>query len=147
MLKNQGTLYKEGKMKTVSTILIFAVLIIFASGVQADTSKQKGLHDMHMIMQFMDHGLCSALEGANLQMLGQMGESKILDKDAIVHGTIMVNDGKAMIKEMLEGKAMRTLYKEGGFDKKIMDDLHKLGEKMLEVIEQVEKLHKRVYKQ
>jgi len=134
-------------MKIISTILIFTVFVIFASGVHADTTKQKGLHDMHMIMQFMDHGLCVALEGANMQMLGQMGMAKTLDKDAIVHGTSMVKDGKAMIKEMLEGKAMRTLYKEGGFDKKIMDDLHKLGEKMIEVIKQIEKLHESVFNQ
>jgi hypothetical protein len=58
----------------------------------------------------------------------------------------MVNDGKGMIKEMLEGKAMQEIYKEGSYDKKIMDDLHTLGYKMIEVIEQVEKLHKRVLK-
>ncbi len=133
-------------MKTLTATLILAVVIFFASGLQAEKVTEKGLHDMHLMMQFMDHGLCSALEGANLQMLGQMGMSKTLDKDAIIHGTIMVKDGKAMIKEMLEGKAMRTLYKEGGFDKKIMDALHELGEKMLEVIEQVEKLHKSVNK-
>lgn len=133
-------------MKTFALTLIFAVVILFSPIVQAEKPSKKGLHDMHLMMQFMDHGLCVALEGANMQMLGQMGMSKKLDRDAIVHGTIMVKDGKAMIKEMLEGKAMRELYKKGGFDKKIMDDLHKLGEKMLEVIEQVEKLHESVNK-
>jgi hypothetical protein len=133
-------------MKTVAIILIFAAAISFASGVQSAQPEQKGLHDMHMMMEFMDHGLCVALKGANMQMLGQMGMSEKLDKDAIVHGTIMVKDGKAMIKEMLEGKAMRELYQEGKFDKKVMDNLHKLGEKMLEVIEQVEKLHENLYK-
>lgn len=133
-------------MKTTVISLIFAVIILFASGVQAENLKQKGLHDMHMMMQFMDHGLCVALEGANMQMLGQMGMSEKLDQDAIVHGAIMVKDGKAMIEEMLEGKAMSELYKEGSYDKKVMDNLHRLGEKMLEVIEQVEKLHENLYK-
>lgn len=128
-------------------VLILATIPFSPSITLADEPVKKGIHDMHMMMQFMDQALCSALEGANLQMLGQMGMSEKLDKDAIVHGTIMVNDGKAMIKEMLEGKAMRELYNEGGFDKAVMDDLHKLGEKMLEVIEQVEKLHKDVFKQ
>jgi hypothetical protein len=136
-------------MKTLISTLIFAIVMFFASGVQAEKEKpvKKGLHDMHMMMEFMDHGLCVALEGANLQMLGQTGMSEKLDRDAIVHGTIMVKDGKAMIKEMLEGKAMKELYKEGGFDKKIMDDLHELGEKMLKVIEQVEKIHEGAFKQ
>jgi hypothetical protein len=59
----------------------------------------------------------------------------------------MVKDGKAMIKEMLEGKAMRELYKEGVFDQKLMDDLHKLGEKMLEVIALAQKIHGNAIKQ
>lgn len=132
-------------MKTLA--LVFVVLVFFVSVVHAENPKQKGLHDMHMMMEFMDHGLCTALKGANMQMLGQMGMSEKLDKDAIVHGTIMVKDGKAMIKEMLEGEAMRKLYKEGGFDQKIMDDLHELGNRMLKVIEQVEKLHEGAIKQ
>lgn len=134
-------------MKALTITLILTLAVLLSPVVQAEKPAEKSLHDMHLIMEFMDHGLCSALEGANLQMLGQMGMSEKLDKDAIVHGTIMVNDGKAMIKEMLEGEAMRELYKEGGFDKKVMDDLHKLGEKMLEVIEQVEKVHESVNKQ
>jgi hypothetical protein len=134
-------------MKTLVASLVITIFISFAFSVQAEKPVEKGLHDVHLMMEFMDHGLCVALEGANMQMLGQMGMSEKLDKDAIVHGTIMVNDGKALIKEMLEGKAMRKLYEEGGFDKKIMDNLHKLGEKMLEVIEQVEKLHESVSKQ
>jgi hypothetical protein len=112
----------------------------------AEKPEQKSIHDLHMIMNFMNHGLRVALEGSDWQMLGQLGLSEKLDKDAIVHGTIMVNDGKGMIKEMLEGKAMQEIYKEGSYDKKIMDDLHTLGDKMIEVIEQVEKLHKRVLK-
>jgi hypothetical protein len=128
-------------MKAITITLVFAFLILFASGVQADNPKEKALHDMHMIMQFMDHGLGVALEGANLKMLGQMKVSEKMNKDTLVHSTIMIKDGKAMIKEMLEGKAMRELYQEGNFDKKLMDDLHSLGEKMLEVIEQMEKIH------
>ncbi len=132
-------------MKTLAVILILAVGIFLSSTVQA--VEQKGIHDMHAMMQMMDNGLCKALEGANLQMLGQMGMSEKLDKDLMVRGTNMIKDGKAQIKDILEGEAMKALYKEGGFDKKVMDDLHKLGEKMLKVIEQVEKLHEGVNKQ
>lgn len=134
-------------MKTFTVIVVSVAALLFSFAAQAETVKQKGLHDMHMIMRLMDHGMCSALEGSDLQMLGEMGMSEKLNKDAIVHGSIMIKDGKAMIKEMLEGKAMQELYKEGGFDKKIMDDLHDLGEKMIKVIEQIEKLHKSAIKQ
>jgi hypothetical protein len=134
-------------MKAFVSFLFFVSIILLSSGIQADNPKEKALHDMHMMMRFMDHGLCVALEGADLQMLGQMGMSDKLDREAIVHGAIMVKDGKVMIKEMLEGKAMRELYQEGNFDKKVMDDLHKLGEKMIEVIEKVEKIHESALKQ
>jgi hypothetical protein len=134
-------------MKNLISTLILAVVVFFSFSAGAETVKQKGLHNMHMIMRFMDHGLYSALEGADLQMLGQMGMSEKLNKDAIVHGTIMIKDGKAMIREMLEGKAMQELYHEGGFDKKLMDELHDLGEKMIKVMEQIEKLHENAFKQ
>jgi len=134
-------------MKTLIISIISAVAILFSFSAQAETVKQKGLHDMHMMMRFMDHGLCSALRGADLQMLGQMGMSEKLDKDAIVHGTIMIKDGKAMIKEMLEGKAMQDLYHEGNFDQKFMDELHDLGERMIKVIDDIEKLHESAFKQ
>lgn len=134
-------------MKTLTVTIILAVALLFSFAAQAETVKQKGLHDMHMMMRLMDHGMCVALEGADLQMLGQMGMSEKMDKDAIVHGTIMIKDGKAMIREMLDGKAMIALYQEGGFDKKIMDELHDLGEKMIKVIEQLEKLHESAFKQ
>jgi hypothetical protein len=134
-------------MKTLTITVISAIAILFSFAAQAETVKQKGLHDMHMMMRFMDHGLCSALEGADMQMLGQMGMSEKLDRDAIVHGTIMIKDGKAMIKEMLEGKAMQDLYHEGGFDQDFMDELHDLGERMIKVIEDIEKLHESAFKQ
>jgi hypothetical protein len=141
-IKNQ----QEGAMKKLTIVLIFILSIMPMSDINADKSDENNLHDMHLMMQFLDHGLCSALEGANMQMLGQMGKSKNLDRDAIVHGTIMVKDGRAMIKEMLEGKAMRELYQKGDYDKKTMDDLHELGERMLRVIDQIEKIHKSVMK-
>jgi len=134
-------------MKTLIITIISAVAILFSFTALAETAKQKGLQDMGMMMRFMDHGLCSALEGADMQMLGQMGMSEKLDKEAIVHGTIMIKDGKAMIKEMLEGKAMQDLYHEGNFDQKFMEELHDLGERMIKVIDDIEKLHESAFKQ
>jgi hypothetical protein len=134
-------------MKTLSITLIILFVGFFSGSVSAEKKSDAAIHDMHMIMRFMNHGLSVALEGADLQMLGHLGLSEKLDRDAIVHGTIMVNDGKGMIREMLEGKAMQAVYKEGTFDQKVMDDLHILGDKMLAVIEQVKKLHSHVNKQ
>ena len=135
------------RIYTLCAFMAFGIFFLFASVVHAESEQDKALHDMHMLMRFMDHGISVALEGSNFQMLGQMGQSEKLDRDAIVHGTIMVKDGKAMIKEMLEGKAMRELYKEGNFDKQLMDDLHKLGDKMLEVIALVQNIHENAINQ
>jgi len=135
------------KTLTVSLIIVLIMIFSFTAVAHAASEKEKALHDMHMLMRFMDHGISVSLKGADLQMLGQMGQSDKLDRDAIVHGTIMVKDGRSIIKEMLEGKAMRELYKEGNFDKQLMDDLHKLGEKMLDVIDLVENIHENAIKQ
>jgi len=130
-------------MKTLIAGVCFSIIIFCAAVAPAENAKQDDpLYDMGMLMRFMDHGLCVALQGADFLMLGEVGMSKKLDRDAIVHGTIMINDGKAMIKEMLEGKAMVELYQEGNFDKQFMDELHALGQEMLKVIEDIEKLHK-----
>jgi hypothetical protein len=72
-------------MKKIISIIVLGTVIFLGSSVQADNAREKGLHDMHMLMRFMDHGLCGALEGADLQMLGQMGQSEKLDRDAVVH--------------------------------------------------------------
>jgi hypothetical protein len=133
-------------MMKLAITFVLVIMVFFSGSVNAEKQTSGSLHDIHMIMRFMNHGLSVALKGADMQMLGKVGMSEKLDRDAIVHGTIMVNDGKALIREMLEGKAMRAIYKEGSFDQKVMNDLHILGDKMLEVIEKAEKLQKSVYK-
>lgn len=133
-------------MKTLIAIFIFAVGLFLSFGVQAEKPTEKGMHDMHVMIRMMNQGLCNALEGANLQMLGQMGMSEKLDKDTISRGMQMVKDGKALIKNTLEGEAMKKLYKEGSYEHETMDELHKLGQNMLQVIEQAEKLNERIHK-
>ena len=134
-------------MKTLVTILIAVSMVFFFSQAHAkQMEKENTIHEMHAMMRLMDSALCQALEGANLQMFGQMGESGKIDKDLIERGTNMVKNGKAMILKMLEGREMKVLHREGDFDKKVMHDLHMLGDRMLHVIEAVEKLHEDVSK-
>lgn len=131
-------------MKKIMAVLA-AVLIVFlsVSVVQADKRSKDLQMNMHIMMHLMSHGLDLALEGANLQMLGYMGMANDrLDKDTIRHGTIMLKDGRQGILDVLEGEPMKQIYKEGKYNKKSMDDIHKLGELMLKVIDQAEKMHK-----
>jgi len=135
-------------MKTLAAALIFSVLMIFSFNVQAEqTEKEKTLHEMHAMMRLMDNALCQALEGANLLMFGQMSGTEKIDKDLIERGTAMVKDGKAVILKTLASVEMKTMHKEGGYNEKVMHDLHGLGDRMLHVIEEVEKLHSEAFKQ
>ncbi len=129
-------------MKTLAITLVLAVLVLFSTGVQADKSSDDLQMNIHIMMKLMNHALNHALEGANLQMLGQMGMANDqLDRDTIKHGTTMLKDGRQGIKDVLEGESMKQIYKESKYNKKAMDDLHELGERMLKVIDQAGKLH------
>jgi len=133
-------------MKTLLSILISMCAIFFFSPAQAE-HKGMTIHEMHAMMRLMDSALCEALEGANLQMFGQMGESGKVDKDLIERGTNMVKEGKATILNILAGTDMKTIHKEGDYNQKVMLNLHALGDRMLHVIEEVEKLHGEALKQ
>lgn len=134
-------------MKTLSAALIFLIIMLCSFHAQAEqTEKEKTMHEMHAMMRLMDNALCQALEGANLMMFGQMKESGKIDKDLIERGSAMVKDGKAVILKTLAGSEMKTMHKEGGYNEKVMFDLHGLGDRMLHVIEEVEKLHSETLK-
>ncbi len=130
-------------MKKIAAALIIVFIMLLSVNVQADEKSKDLQMNMHIMMTLMSHGLDLSLEGANLQMLGYMGMANDrLEKDTIKHGTIMLKDGRQGIKDVLDGKAMKQIYKEGKYNEKAMDDMHKLGELMYKVIDQVEKMHK-----
>ena len=121
------------------------MLLIIPTGVQADKQSNDLQMNMHIMMRLLSHGLDLALEGANLQMLGYMGEANDrLDKDTIKHGTIMLKDGRQGIKDVIDGEPMKQIYKKGKYNQEAMDDMHKLGELMLKVLDQAEKMHKNI---
>jgi hypothetical protein len=130
-------------MKKITVVLGLVFIMFISVNVQAGEKSKDLQMNMHIMMTLMSHGLDLALEGANLQMLGYMGMANDrLEKDTIEHGTIMLKDGRQGIKDVLEGEPMKQIYKEGKYNKKAMDDMHKLGELMYKVIDQVEKMHK-----
>lgn len=132
-------------MKKVVTVLIVAGIMFLSVNVQAAEKPEDLQMNMHIMMKLLSHGLDLALEGANLQMLGYMGMANDqLDKDTIKHGSIMLKDGRQGIIDVLEGEPMKQIYKEGKYNKEAMDDMHKLGELMLKVIDEAEKMHKNI---
>lgn len=135
-------------MKTLTVTIISAVALLFSYTAQAEqTEKENTLHEMHAMMRMMDNALCQALEGANLLMFGQMSGAGKIDRDLIERGTAMVKDGKETILKILAGGEMKTMHKESEYNEKVMSDLHALGDRMLHVIEEVEKLHSEALKQ
>ncbi len=138
-------------MKTLTTAFVLILGLFLSYGAQAEETvkpgpTEKGMHDMHIMIRMMNQGLCTALEGANLRILGQMEMSEKLDKDLISEGTKMIDDGKTVIKKVIENEAMKRLHKEGEYAHRIMDDMHKLGRDMLKVIEDAEKLNESIHK-
>lgn len=139
---------KEDTMKTLIVTVITVVALLFPFTVQAElTERERTLHEMHSMMRMMDNALCEALEGANLLMFGQMSGVEKINRDMVDRGTAMVKDGKAVISKILAGAEMKAMHKEGGYNEKIMRDLHALGDRMLHVIEEVEKLHAEAFQE
>ncbi len=129
-------------MKTLPVTIISAIALLFSCTVQAEqTDRENTLTEMGVMMRMMDSALCEALEGANLQMFGQMSGKEKINRDLIEHGKAMVKDGKEAILKVLEGSEMKAMHKENEYNKKMMYDLHALGDRMIHVIEEVERLH------
>lgn len=129
-------------MKTLPVTIISAIALLFSCTVQAEqTDRENTLTEMGVMMRMMDSALCEALEGANLQMFGQMSGKEKINRDLIEHGKAMVKDGKETILKVLEGSEMKAMHKENEYNKKMMQDLHALGDRMIHVIEEVERLH------
>lgn len=99
------------------------------------------MHHMHMLI---NHALNMAAEGANLEMCGHhnMCEDKEGGKHrGGDHGATMIKDARALVKEVLEGKAMKEMHERGikmGND--MMVYTHKLGDGALKVIDLLEKM-------
>lgn len=117
--------------------------MVVSAGAQTERTPKDLQMDMHIMMKLLNHALCHSLEGANLQMLGYLGmANEQLDKDTMKHGATMLKEGRQGIMEVLEGEPMKQIHEGGKYYKESMDDMHKLGELMLKVIDHAEKMHK-----
>jgi hypothetical protein len=96
------------------------------------------MHHMHIMI---NHALRMAAEGSNMVMLGQMGMAKEVDKHSIEHGNMMMKDARALLTEVLEGKAMMEMHEKGvKMDNAMMAETHKIGEAATKVINLLEKM-------
>ena len=92
------------------------------------------LHHLHGLMA---HGFEMAMEGVNLNMLGQMRMTESVDTAAEQHGSAMVVEARALIEEAAGGDAMSTLHESGEFDEALMGYTHDLAQAMGTVLDMV----------
>lgn len=129
-------------MKKVLSILAIALLLIAAP---AGAMQHEGgdhnmtMHHQHMLM---NHGLSMVLDGSNLVMLGAMKMSDSLDSLTVEHGKAMMAKGKATIERALSGPQMMEMHKagKGPMDDPMMKATHDLGEAILKMVSQAEKM-------
>jgi hypothetical protein len=95
------------------------------------------LHHMHTML---DHGLIMVLQGANLRMLSTLKMAPGIDQTTEAHGSEMIAEGKAMIKEMLSGSHMREMHEQGHWSDPRMAYTHELGAAMLAVVDDVDQM-------
>lgn len=127
-------------------ILLVAMCVVAGiSSVQAQEADKKGkmkLHHLHMSM--MNHGLEMAAQGANLKMIAKMEMDpevkQEIDSITLEHGRNMLSGGKELIQRALQGSTMKEIHAETDASGKTMQYTHELGNTMLEVIEQLNKM-------
>lgn len=96
------------------------------------------MHHMHIMI---NHALEMAAQGSNMVMLGQMGMSKDIDKYSIEHGKMMLSDARAVLTEVMTGKAMTGMHEKGvASGNAMMADTHKIGDAAKKVIDLLDKM-------
>ncbi len=95
--------------------------------------------DMHHLHGLMSHGLEMALEGASLQMLGQMNMAGAVDKTAVDHGTAMMSEGRGLINSAIAGPAMAAMHAANANDP-AMTYTHDLAKAMTAVLDHLQQM-------
>jgi hypothetical protein len=134
---------------TLARLLLLVALLVCLPTVQAfakdpakKSSSQAAMH-LHHMHTMLNHGLTMALQGSNLVMLSEMKMAPGVDEITLSHGKKMLADGKAMIKDTLEGKDMRRMHGKGaaGANSELMAYTHSLGAAMLAVVSDIENMN------
>jgi hypothetical protein len=122
------------------TMLEYAELLEGMSMGEKMTPETMTMHHMHMMI---NHALKMAAEGSTLVMLGQMGMAGAVDEFSVEHGRTMMNSARALLAEVMEGKAMRDMMGPGGMTVEkggMMRYTHKLAEKATDIMDMLEKM-------
>jgi len=95
------------------------------------------MHHMHILI---NHALEMATQGSNMVMLGQMGMAKSIDKHSVEDGKLMIAEARALMKEVMNGKAMTQMHTRAAGTSSEMDYTHKLDAAANELVDLLEKM-------
>jgi len=96
------------------------------------------MHHMHIMI---NHALEMAAQGSNMVMMGQMGMAKGIDTYTTEHGKMMLSDARAVLTEVMTGKAMTGMHEKGiAGGNAMMVDTHKIGDAAKKVIDLLDKM-------
>ena len=98
--------------------------------------------EMHHIHVMMNHGLKMVTEGSNMVMLSDMEMAPGLDKTTHEHGHSMIEKGKAVILQSLNGPEMMSMMKGDHAKSDMMQNTHVLGTQMLKIVGMLEEMSK-----
>ncbi len=117
-------------MKRLTLLLASLVFLGIGSGAgplysQEPPDGSMPLHHMHAVI---NHAVEMAAEGSNLVMLGERKIAPGTDELAVEHGKGAIREAKALVKKVMESKAMADLHKQGQGESREMAYTHKLGE-------------------
>ncbi len=121
-------------LKPMLLLISIIVNVLVMVPVQANSSDAQAKMTMHHMHVMINHAVEMAAEGSNLIMLGNMNMASGVDNVSVQHGQKMILNAKKLVKEMLEGKAMKKLHAEGAKGSN-MQHTHQLAEAAMAYIQ------------
>jgi hypothetical protein len=132
-------------VKTTAALIILLMSISISqvtAGEHMHSKKSADIMAMHHMRLMINHAVEMAAQGSNLIMIGQKDMAKGVDEISMKHGKIMIEDAKALMKEVMTGKTMMEMHKhEGSPDvSSEMAYTHRLGAAAMSYIDLVERM-------
>lgn len=130
------------QMRLITKILLLTAFLHPGSFAMAGEEHGGKMPDMqtHHFHIMMNHGIAMVAEGSNLVMLAGMKMTTDLDRPTFAHGQVMIANGKKVILRSLSGPEMTDMMKGEDATSPLMNYTHALGEAMLVVIDNLEKM-------
>ncbi|MGD9896371.1 MAG: hypothetical protein AB7T14_04735 [Candidatus Methylacidiphilaceae bacterium] len=131
-------------MKRMALLLASIAFLGIGSGVRsvdAQEHHREGSMQLHHMHDLINHAVEMAAEGSNLVMLGEMNMASGTDELAVEHGKATIREAKALVKKVIDSKAMTELHEKGAGQSSEMTYTHKLAEAATAYIDLLAEMH------